>query len=369
MIEEKSVVQRILRPFLLLALLIAATAGLVACGGGDGDGGGSGGQKTSEDTDATTVVKNALTSTKKITKGKMDLSFKLSATGSSGGSFEGTVSGPFESQGATKPPKVDLDVSFSGGGQNIKAGAVHTGSKAFVNFNGTDYAVDDATYKQFVQGYEQSAKQNQGNANEDALQKLGIDPAKWLKDPKNAGEGDVEGEDVIKATGAVDIPTMLKDVNTLISKAGSLGLGGSANVPSQLTDAQIKQVQDAVKQADVEIDAAKSDGTLRRAVIKLNAVNPDKSSDKIDGELSITLSDVNESQDFPEPSGAKPLSQLLQQFGGLGGLGGASAGGASGSGSSGSSSADQQKLKDYSDCIQAAGSDTAKAQACAEKLR
>jgi hypothetical protein len=365
-LEEKFVVQRILRPFLLLAVLVAAMAGLVACGGGDEGGGGSGGgEAVSEGTDVNQVLDKAFASNQSIDKGNLSVDLKATATGDGGGDIAFTFGGPFESQGETKLPKFDWDVSFSGQGQNIKAGAEHTGTKAFVNFNGTEYAVDDATYKQFVQGYESSVQQGQQQG-AGSLQDLGIDPKSWLKDPQNAGDSEVEGTETVKITGDVDVPKMLADVNTLIQKAGSLGLSGQANVPDQLTDEQIKQAEEAIKDLSLEIEAAKSDSSLRRVFLTINAENPDDTAEKIDGTLEIKLSDVGETQEFPEPSGAKPLQELLGQFGGLGGLGGA---GASGSGSSsGSSSASQEKLEQYTQCIEDAGSDSAKAAECQQLL-
>jgi hypothetical protein len=82
--------------------------------------------------------------------------------------------------------------------------------------------------------------------------------------------------------------------------------------------------------------------------------------------LDFSLLDLNEDHTIEAPSGAKPFDELLGQLGGLG-LGGA---GSSGSGSSGSGSggASAEDLKKYSDCVTAAGSDTAKAQKCADLL-
>jgi hypothetical protein len=76
--------------------------------------------------------------------------------------------------------------------------------------------------------------------------------------------------------------------------------------------------------------------------------------------LDLSLLELNEDQEIAEPEDPKPFDELLSQLGGLG-LGGAAAGG-SGSGAS------AEELKRYSDCIEAAGSDTAKAQKCAELL-
>lgn len=358
--------QRILRPLLLLAVLAAAVAGLVACGGGD-----SGGKKADSDTDVNKLLDQTFSGDQKIDKGKLALTLKGTTTGgSNAGPFDVSFSGPFESQGKTALPKFDFDVSVSAAGQSLKAGAESTGTKAFVNFKGQDYVVSDQVYKQFKQGYEQAAKQgDKNNADKQGFAKLGINPKAWLTNPKNAGEGKVGDEDVIKVTGGVDLPKMLDDLNTALAKAGSLGASG-ANLPSKITDEQKQAIEKSVQDVQVEIDAAKEDSSLRRMLVTLKAVNPDAAGEKIDATFDLQLTDVGEDQEFPEPSNAKPFEQLLQQFGGLGGLGGATAPGGAGSGSSTppASSADQEKLKKYTDCLKAAGSDQTKAQKCSTLL-
>ena len=48
---------------------------------------------------------------------------------------------------------------------------------------------------------------------------LGMDPRKWLTDPKNEGEAKVGDDDTIKITGGVDVAKLLDDVNTALGKA------------------------------------------------------------------------------------------------------------------------------------------------------
>ena len=98
-------------------------------------------------------------------------------------------------------------------------------------------------------------------------------------------------------------------------------------------------------------------------------VDAEDGGEKTSGTLTLDfqLLDLNEDQSIEAPSDAKPFDQLLGQLGGLG-LGGAGGSG-SGSGGSGSGSgASAEDLKKYSDCVTEAGSDTAKAQKCAELL-
>jgi hypothetical protein len=369
--------QRILlRHLLSLTLLVFAAAGIAACGGGGGDDSGGGGSAASSDTDVNTLLTKTFTGKKDISSGKIDLAVKVDISGGSSGvsgPFEVSLSGPFQTQGKSKLPKLDLDLQAKGQGQDIKAGLESTGDKGFVAFNGQEYAVPDNVFQQFKQGFEQAAAKGTNQSSNQSLTSLGIDPRKWLKDPKNAGEEKVGDTDVIKITGGVDVAKLLDDVNTALGKAGSLGLSNQ-QVPTRLTEEQKQQVEKALKDVSVEIYTGKDDTILRRMVVDLNAEDPSGSDGKITLHFDLQLLDLNEDQEFKEPSSTKPLNDLLQQFGGLGGLGGVLGGTGSSSSASGSSSGSgsaadsQKKLKKYSDCLEAAGQDVSKAQKCASIL-
>jgi hypothetical protein len=359
--------QRILRYLLPLAILALAAVGLTACGGGGGD-------EASSSTDVNTLLDKTFTGKKDIKSGKFDLSVKVNVSGGESGAngpFDLTLSGPFQTEGTKKLPKFDLELAANGQGQNIKAGVESTGDKGFVSFNGTDYSVPDNVFKQFKDGFEQAAAQSENQNKDQSLSSLGIDPRKWLTNPKNAGEGKVGDTDVVKITGGVDVGKLLEDVNQALAKAGSLGLQNE-QLPSKLTAEQQAQVEKALKDVNVEIATGKDDYILRRMAVDLKAEDPSGADGKIDLTFDLSLLDVNQDQEFPEPSNTKPLDELLQQFGGLGGLGGvlgSGSGGSSGSGSSAASGgASQEKLKEYSDCLEKAGQDTAAAQKCASIL-
>jgi hypothetical protein len=352
------------RPRTLL-LLLAALLTLVVAGCGSSDDSGSGGKEASSDQSVDQLLKQTFTGEKKVDSGKLDLKVNLDVKSSSSqlqGPITLSLSGPFQSEGKGKLPKFDMDASFAGGGQNFKAGLASTGTKAFVNFQGTEYAVSDEVFQEFKKGYEQAQAQNKQQGGQ-SLATLGIDPQKWLTNAKNEGETKVGDTDVIKITGDVDVNKLLDDVNTALEKVRSLGVQGSAQLPEKLTDAQKTQAADAIKNLNVEIYTGKDDSTLRRMVVNMD-INDGQDSGSL--KFDVSLTDLNEDQEISEPSNAKPFDQLLSQLGGLG-LGGLSGGGSSsGSGSSGGASADQ--LKKYSDCVQAAGSDVQKAQKCSKLL-
>jgi hypothetical protein len=357
-----------LRPLLLLLLAAATALVFAACGGDDA---GGGGEKASADTSVDTLLKNTFTGKKKVESGKLDLTLRVDAQGTQGinGPITLKLGGPFQSQGAGKVPKFDIDFAFEGAGQSIKAGITSTGEKGFVNYKGTEYVVSSQLFKQFRAGIEQAQKK--GNKSNQSLTTLGLNPRNWLTDAKNAGEAQVGGEDTIKITGGVDLSKLLDDVNKALQKTRQLGVQGSQSLPSQLTEAQKKQVTDAVKDPKVEIYTGKDDSILRRMVLSLGIVAPEgtQGGGSANIKLDLSLTGLNEDQEIKEPKNAKPFDQLLSQLGGLGGLGALGGSGSSGSGSSGSGNKGSSKnLEDYSKCVTEAGTDAAKAQKCADIL-
>lgn len=354
---------------LLLLALIAALV-LAACGGGDGAAGS--GAEASASTDVNQLLKETFTGDKKVDSGTLGLSLAIDPHNVQG--LNGPVSiklgGPISGLEGKTLPKFKLDLAFDGAGQNIKAGATSTGEKAFVNFNHQDYAVSDVVFKQLKAGYEEAQKRS-AKQNGTSLATLGIDARKWLTDPRNAGEAKVGGDDTIKITGGVAVPKLLDDVNLALSKASSLGLQSSAQLPQKLTDQQRKQVIDAVKDPQVEIYTGKQDKLLRRMVVALNLQVPGKSgaaAQSASVKLDFSLTNLNEKLEIATPAKTKPFDELLGQLGGLGGLGGHAPDG-SGSGSSSSSGgASQKELQAYTDCITKAGSDVKAAQQCAKQL-
>jgi hypothetical protein len=345
----------------LLLILAAALAAVVAgCGGGDG--------AADEGTDVNDLLTRTFSGDKKVDSGRLDLTLRVDVQGGADSQLQGPITvklaGPFEMQGDGKLPLFDVDAAFEGAGQSLEAGLASTGDKGFVTFQGTDYVVSEQVFRQFSAGFEQAQKEAGDQENRQSLATLGIDPRRWLTDARNAGEAKVGDTDTIKITGGVDVAKLLDDVNVALEKARSLGLQGSDGLPEKLTDEQKQEAADAIKDLAVEIYTGKEDTTLRRMLVTMDVEAPARAGGS-DGPQAGTLSldfsllELNEDQEIAAPENPKPFDELLSQLGGLG-LGGAAGGGGSG--------ASAEELKRYSDCIEAAGSDTAKAQKCAELL-
>jgi hypothetical protein len=354
-----------LRLLFSISILALIAAGLVACGSSSGGGG----------EDPNTVLNQTFSSDHaKVKSGDIDIKFGIDVSGKQGGKLNAELSGPYESQGTTKVPKLDWAVKAdaSGPGQsfNFDGGIVSTGDAAYVNYKGTDYQVDPALFDRFKTQIEQGAGQSTANpqSGKQLLQLLGVkNPKDLLTNLKNDGTTDVEGTTTNHISGDLDVNKVVDSLKNLASSASALGaLGGSS---SQLpSGAQLDQIKSAIKTAHFDIYSGQDDHILRRITIDIGVEPPSSTGvDKLNATFDVTLGKVNEPQTITAPSNAKPFSDLLQQLGvsgsqlgALGGLGATSgsSGTTPGTGTSiapsgGASSAQTQK---YLTCISKAAS-------------
>ena len=348
------------RRLLLLPLLAALVLAVSACGG-DGDG-----EAATASTDVDTLLTDTFTGSKRVESGELAVTMTLEASGGES-QLDGPVTlkleGPFEAGENGALPSFALDASFEGAGQSLAAGATSTGDKGFLSLQGTDYEVENTVFQQFKAGFEQAQKQGGEGGEGQTFASLGMDPRKWLTNPRNEGEAKVGDTDTIRITGGIDMAALLDDVDRALEQASALGLAGAGDVPEKLTAAQRKQVVEAIEDPRVQIFTGAEDKILRRMVLELGVAD---AASGTSGELAldIAITDLNEDQDIAEPADAKPFDELLSQLGGLGALSGAGA--AAGGGAGGSSS--DADLEAYSECVTDAGEDLDKTRRCADLL-
>jgi hypothetical protein len=337
-------------PLLLVAL---ASALVAACGSSSSSGSGESVDQLLHDT---------FSGGKQVKSGKVDLTVRATSSGQSGGPFAVHLTGPFQSQGQGKLPKFSLSASLQGSGRSFQAGATSTGAKGYVSFQGANYVLSDSVFSQFRSGYEQaqSSNRNRGGA---SLATLGVDPRRWLKDARKAGETKVGDADTIEITGGVDVPRLLADLESALQRARSLGLQGSQRIP-QLTPAEKQQAEQAVKSLKVDIFTGKDDHVLRRMAIDATLASGGQTSTL---RFDVSLLNVNQPQAIAAPANPKPFSQLAAGLGALG-LGGSSSSGSGSSAPPSGSSGGNANLQKYTQCVQKAGSNVAKAQKCASLL-
>jgi hypothetical protein len=351
----------------LLALAIAAFA-LAACGGSGGGGSGGGGGAG----DAQTLLTQTFTGSHKIDSGKANLQVTVDAQGDPTlhGPIKLAVSGPFQTVGKGQLPKFDLALDVNAQGQGIKAGLTSTSDQLFVNFGGSSYVAPASLVARLKQSYQQS---QQKSSSTQTLSGLGIHPLDWLKDPTVAGTETVGGVTTEHITAHVDVAKLLDDLDTLLGKVkGQIpSAAAGSQVPSHLSASTRTQIEQAVKQADVDVWTGKDDHTVRKVSLALS-VQPKSSGSgpkSATVSLSFEIDDLNQPQTIAAPTATKPLSDLLGQVQGLlgGALGGGALGGSLGSGAA-PSAGTSKKVDQYAKCLQQANGDATKMQACQSLL-
>jgi hypothetical protein len=353
---------------LILALLAVPLLLLAGCGGGSGE-------------DPQKVLRETFGSNKKVTSGKLDLAVSITTDGvqNVNGPITINLAGPFQSQGSSTLPKFDFDLKIGAQGQNFTAGAISTGDKGYIKLQGNTYAVSDQVFNAFKQGFQRSQSQQNGTKTNPSFASLGVNPKEWLKSPENKGETDVAGTTTIHIASGVNVSKLLDGISQLLGKASQLGVAQTQRLPSTLTAAQKKKVQDAIQAPTLDVYTGKDDKIVRRITIKLKFTVPQASQQRANGlkggqvTLDVTIGQLNQPQTINAPANAKPFSDLSSALRGLGALGALSGGSAGGTGTgsnggTGSLGGNSAKVQAYAQCVQQAAGDISKQQACAKLL-
>jgi len=354
-----SIVPRRLRP-LAAVLLLALVAGLyVACGSDDG---GSGGASNPDK-----ILSDTFGGSHSVKSGNLAVDLRLTATGLK--ALEKPVrlklTGPFQSVGKGQLPKFAFELAVDGGGQTFTAGATSTGDKGYLEFEGTSYLVPDNIFASFKQGFQQAQTDSSDSKDSPTLAALGVHPRAWLKDARTVGEEDVEGTKTRHVAATIDVAKFLDDLDGLLGKAGSLGAGAGASVPSGISAETKRTIVEAVTKASFDVWSGAKDGTLRRLAIDIVFDVREAAREKVGGlesgklTLDVTIADLNKSQDISAPPNPEPFTELTKKL--------QAAGTTTDSGSSGSS-VSPAEVTNYAQCIQAAGNDVVKLRSCTELL-
>lgn len=375
---------------LFTAALMALTlpAAIAGCGG---DGG--------SDQDPQEVIDATFNNDATVTSGVLDLSVDASAGDQ--GSFDASLSGPFQGVEGdpTALPQIDLTATVSGEGAgqsvNFDGGLTITDDNIFVTYGGQAYEVGSDTFNQLKDSIEASTGQAQGSDTgdaaasfqagcEQAIEAQGGDASAcdfelsgWFTNLTNDGTEDLDGASVVHVSGDVDISQMLGDL-----------VGIAQSVPGaegQVDQAQVDQVSEAISDASFDIYSGEDDNILRKLDVNVS-VDPSAIPgsevvpvDSVDLGFSVGISDVNEEQTIDGPSDAQPIDELLGQFGlggslgdlgggGLGDLGGGGSFDLGGGGGGGVPGGDGGASAAYLDCVAAAGNDPQEAAACLDEL-
>ncbi|HKO37120.1 MAG TPA: hypothetical protein VJU14_01990 [Solirubrobacterales bacterium] len=367
---------RILALFATVAVMATVFA---ACGGGDDDGGGG-----SSSDDPQQLVENA--SLKGVESGQLEMSVQVKSEGEEGGEVDVSVSGPFEGVTGEELPQLEMSAEATGSAQgeelDFEGGITLLTDRGFIEFEGTAYEVDPTTFG-FVKSAFEQAQQKGGKEDITACQEAaeGIKFSQFAEDLKNEGEADVEGTSTTKLSGDLSVSGGIDALIDLTEDpACSAQLEAAGPLPLDELEEAKGELSKAIEKAHVELYVG-DDDIVRKVVAELTIAPEEAADEKVELDMEVTLSEVNEEQSFNSPSDAKPLEDLFQQLGvnplelleggsgGLGGLleglGGSSLGGSSGGGSGSGQAPDSDA---YVECLQQSQS-PADLQKCVNKYK
>jgi len=361
--------------FRILALFatLAAVAGLLAACGGSSDDSDSSGD------DPQKVLENA--GLEGVESGAIDMSLGVTAEGDEGGEVEVNLSGPFEMGAKGELPQLALSAEADGsaGGEdlNFEGGLTLLTDRGFVEYEGDAYEIDPTTFG-FLKSALEQAQQSEGESGDiTACQQAaeGIKFSRFADQLTNEGSADVDGTPTTKVSGELSVSggvdaliELTEDpaCSSQLEAAGPLPLGELEEAKGELSK--------AIKKAHVDIYVG-DDDIVRKMDAELTIAPPGAEDEKVELEMELTLSGVNEEQSFETPSDAKPLEGLFKQLdvnplelleagqeegieglleGLLGGSlpGGSSSGGSSSGGSSSGGVAGSAAQKEYVECLQ-----------------
>jgi hypothetical protein len=351
---------RIRTLLVVCAFALPIPAVIAGCGGDD-----------SSSEDPQTVLDETFNNDTQVSSGDLALTASVNAEGDQGGSFEASLSGPFQSDPDNPNTLPQLDwtasVSGSGAGQSIdfSGGLVVTTDNAYVEYNDQAYEVGSKDFTQLRDQLEAQAGTATGGDTpgsfqegcQQALEQAGatdtsgcdIDLTSWLTNLTNEGTEDVGGASTVHISGDADVDQILTDIGNLASSIP--GASAQGFDPSQLS-----LVSGAIDDASIDVFSGTDDHILRKLEVSLGidpaaiAAGTAIPVSNITIDFSIEIDGVNEDQTITAPEGAKPISDLLGSFGiDPSALGGALGGSLPGAGGGGAGSSG-----DYLQCLQQA---------------
>jgi hypothetical protein len=347
------------RRLALLLLLVVGGCTLASCGGGDD-------RESVED-----LLDKAFSG--EIHSADLKLEAEVELKGLVKDPIKIDAEGPFRTnEGKLPSADIELRVGSGGGGQTVTSGVLTTGDRVFLKFQDVYY---EQPPEQVRQANRALAKKKGGRP----LSELGLDPRSWLAEAKDEGDAEVAGVDTNHVSGTLDVASLMRNLNKFVRRSAT-ALGSGQDGAPRLTEADIQELTDAVKDPSFDVYVGKKDNLIRRVSGRIEFDVPEADQAGLGGlkggsiVFSVELRDVNGEQQIEAPTHSRPLSKLTDSLGSA--IDALGAGGGTGQepgpeeGQPGSDSTDADQFRKYAECLdKARPEDTEQLQRCADLLQ
>ena len=234
-----------------------------------------------------------------------------------------------EGKSATDPMASDMKMSVGIAGQTLDFGMMAQGDKAWVEYKGKWYAVDQKNSKSL------SDQAKTGAAPTEQLKSLGLDPSAWGTSYEMAGTEKMAGAQVYHVKATADPAKLAEDLTKAMNDPSLLNKLGDPSTAKQLEQglAQNKKQVDALKKSlkDVAVDywIGVDDMLMRKAELSVGlATKGQKGMEGVDGmsmKMSVTMTGFDQPVTVTPPAKARPFDKLMNEmFGGM--MGGSGSG-------------------------------------------
>ena len=313
---------------LVLALLVVAVAG---CGSDSSSDVSSAAPAAASDISADQIVKESEAKMAAVTSASFTADFGLEVQGDAEKMTDPTAKALLsqgvtlhaEGQSANDPTAVDMTMSLGIAGQNLEFGMMSKGSKSWIEYEGTWFALDSANAKSLD---EQAAT---GAAPTEQLKSLGIDPSTWGTEYQLAGTQDLNGVEVYHVTAVADAQK-LADSLAKAAEDPSLQdkLGGSGSQLGELSQGltqnkqQAEELSKSLKEATVDYWIGVEDQLMYKAQFGASMdMTNQKDMEGVDGmsmKGTVTMSGFDEPVEVTPPQDAQSFEKFMTQlFGGM----------------------------------------------------
>src|SRR5665811_2306001 len=223
-----------------------------------------------------------------------------------------------EGKSATDPMASDMKMSVGIAGQTLDFGMMAQGDKAWVEYKGKWYAVDQKNSKSL------SDQAKTGAAPTEQLKSLGLDPSAWGMSYEMAGtEKMADGTQVYHVKATADPVKLAEDLTKAMNDPKLLNKLGDPSTAKQLEQGlaqnkkQVEELKKSLKDIAVDYWIGVDDMLMRKAEFSAAlATKGQKDMEGIDGmsmKMSMTMADFNQPVTVTPPAKALPFDKLMNE--------------------------------------------------------
>jgi hypothetical protein len=278
------------------AAALAASALAAGCGGDDGG-----------DEDPAELLRTALTTETEYDSGVVNIGLNGAVEGTTNGSIDASVTGPFQSGAEGEPPELQLDANATVDAEGIpnvptgvsfdfSGGFALADDSLFVTFQDTTYEASQQLYSQISPLLETASNASDATQEDPESADQLIES---LSNLENEGTEDVDGEELTRISGDLDFPALAEESGQAIPPE-------VAGVFENITASLDFLVGDDDTFRGVEVAFGIDELPAEAAASGVEAVN---------FTFSVGISDAGSEQTIEAPTDTQPLDQLLREFG------------------------------------------------------